>query len=368
MRFVVVGAGVFGSSLAWWLSRGGHELTLVDQFEPGDPRATSGGETRLMRCSHGGDMLYAESARRARTLWRELEAETGADILIETGVAWIVHRRDGWEAESEAVLNTLGIPAERVEADEGLLPGMNPEGVEYMLLEPEGGVLRAQRATETLARAARAHGARVIRGRAEPDGRRVRIGEETLEGDFVIWACGGWLGRMFPGVVEIRTTQQDLYFFAGEREWRASPAWVDFDEAMYGTGDLDDLGVKVAPDQDGPYLDPDVELPPTQTDTALRAQEFLARRFPDMATSELRSSRACRYELSPDTHFVAAPHPEFPDVWLLGGGSGHGFKHGPALAERVAGRLTAGEPLPDRFALGERVPGRSLRTAGWGVT
>jgi glycine/D-amino acid oxidase-like deaminating enzyme len=365
MRFVIVGAGVFGSSLAWTLARSGHDVVLVDQFEPGDPRSTSGGETRLLRSSHGPDREYPAMARRARTLWRELEAETGAELLVECGVAWIVHREDGWEADSEAALRELGIPVERVAPDQGLLPGMDPDGVAYLLLEPEAGVLRAQRATETLARAAREHGARIVRGRAEPDGSAVRLGGEVLDGDRVIWACGGWLGRLFPRALQIETTQQDLYFFEAGREWRAAPAWVDFDEAMYGTGDIDDIGVKVAPDTDGPHLEPDADLPPTRAGTELRAREFLAERFPDLAAAPLRSSRSCRYELSPDSQFICAPLPEDYGVWLMGGGSGHGFKHGPALAEKVAAALVDGERLPERFALGDRVPGRSLRTAGW---
>ena len=92
MRVVIVGAGTFGASLAWWLARRGDEVVLVDQFEPGDVRATSGGETRLIRCSHGADADYAAMARRARTLWRELEAEAGADLLTECGVSWFAHR------------------------------------------------------------------------------------------------------------------------------------------------------------------------------------------------------------------------------------------------------------------------------------
>src|SRR5215470_13729647 len=79
----IIGAGVFGSSLAWWLARAGWDVTLVDQFEPGDARATSGGETRLLRCGHGEDRLYAASAWRARALWRELEAEYGTELLVE---------------------------------------------------------------------------------------------------------------------------------------------------------------------------------------------------------------------------------------------------------------------------------------------
>jgi sarcosine oxidase len=366
MRFVVLGAGVFGGSLAWRLAREGHDVVLVDQFEPGDPRATSGGETRLIRCSHGSDEQYVMSARRARTLWRELEEDTGEELFIECGVAWISHTEDSWEARSEATLRKLGIPTERVGPEENLLPGMDPEGVSFLLLEPEAGVLRAQRATEALAKAARSHGARIVRGRAEPDGTTARIGDEVLEADHIIWACGGWLGRLFPGVVDIRTTQQDLYFFQAEREWRATPAWVDFEEAMYGTGDIDNLGIKVAPDEDGPYLDPDADLPPTRATTELRAHEYLSWRFPGLALAPMRSSRSCRYELSADSHFISAEHPEHRSVWLFGGGSGHGFKHGPAMAETLAATLTRGEQLPEIFSLSERrPPARSLRTAGW---
>src|SRR6201991_5205684 len=103
-RVVIVGAGTFGASLAWTLAGRGDEVVLVDQFEPGDRRATSGGETRLIRCSHGADADYTAMARRARTLWRELEAEACEELLIECGLAWFAYREDGWEAASERAL------------------------------------------------------------------------------------------------------------------------------------------------------------------------------------------------------------------------------------------------------------------------
>jgi len=144
------------------------------------------------------------------------------------------------------------------------------------------------------------------------------------------------------------------------------PAWVDYDRAMYGTADLDGLGVKAALDVEGPPLDPDAELEgdPT-TEPVVRA--YLRDRFPALEHAPLAEVRACRYELTRDSHFIAGRHPEHPGVWLVGGGSGHGFKHGPAMAERVVAAIAGGEPLPDRFGLGERVPARSLRTAGSGM-
>jgi sarcosine oxidase len=366
---VIVGAGTFGASLAWLLARSGADVTLVDQFEPGDPRATSGGESRLIRCGHGPDPGYTASARRARTLWRELEDESGEELLIECGLAWFAHRADGWEARSADTMAAQGIPHERLAPEDGarLFPSFDPAGLAFVLYEPEAGVLRAQRAVRALARRAAAHGATVLHERAEPDGDRARLGDgRTLEADAVVWACGAWLGRLFAEHVAIRSTRQELFFFDGGPAWRAEgvPAYVDFEHAIYGTRDIDGLGIKAAPDFDGPPLDPDAELPPATAEGEAVARAFLATRFPALAEAPLAGSKTCRYELSPDAHFVAAPHPEHRNVWLLGGGSGHGFKHGPALAERMAAALTGGEPLPARYGLGVRGPAETLRTAG----
>jgi sarcosine oxidase len=381
---VIVGAGTFGASLAWWLAREGVGVTLVDQFEPGDRRATSGGETRLIRCGHGDDAGYTASARRARTLWRELEAESGVEVLIECGVVWFASRADGWEAASEATMRAQGIPVERLSVDEGtrLFPSFRGDDLEFLLYEPEAGVLRAQKAIQTLAVRAYSHGAQLIRGRAVPDGDAVLVEEDgpsaatggrssaaarRLEADAVVWACGGWLGQLFPGLASVQTTRQDLFFMDGGEEWTHAPGWVEYDGAVYGTGDLDGLGVKGAPDFEGPPLAPDAELPPTDPANERWIRDYFARRFPALADAPLKGSTSCRYELSPDSHFIAAPHPEHPTVWLVGGGSGHGFKHGPAVAERLAAALRDGEPMPERFKLGERAAGKSMRTAGSGL-
>jgi sarcosine oxidase len=368
-RVVIVGAGTFGASLAWWCARRGDEVVLVDQFEPGDVRATSGGETRLIRCTHGRDADYSRSARRARTLWRELEAESGADLMSECGVSWFAHREDGWEADSLRVLGELGIPAQRLTVEEAatLFPSFKGDDLAWVLHEPEAGVVRAQKAVQTLAERAAAHGATIVHGRATPDGDRVVAGAargEVFEGDRVVWACGGWLAGLFPEHVRLRVTRQELFFFDGGPAWRHAPGWVDYDRAFYGTGDVDALGVKVAWDQEGPAIDPDAELPGPTELVERTSREYAATRFPALATAPLTGSKRCRYEISPDSHFIAAPHPEHANVWLVGGGSGHGFKHGPAMAERLTRAWDGEEPLPPRFALGERVYAASLRSAG----
>jgi glycine/D-amino acid oxidase-like deaminating enzyme len=384
VQIVIIGAGTFGASLAWQLARAGEDVTLVDQFEPGDRRATSGGESRLIRCSHGGDAYYTASARRARALWRELEAETGDELLVEIGMAWFAQREDGWEAESERAMTEQAIPCERLDPAEAakLFPSLGTDDLAFVLYEPEAGVVRAQRAVQALARQAVKHGARLVRGRATPDGDSAvlcasaaaaascgaLVSNERLEGDAVVWACGPWLGGLFGELVPLTVTCQELLFFDGGPAWRSPgvPGFVDYDLAMYGTGDLDELGVKVALDKEGPALSPDADLPAaSRTEAGVRA--YLARRFPALADAPLNEGRCCRYELSADSNFIAAAHPELERTWIVGGGSGHGFKHGPAIAERVAEAIRGGEPLPSRFGLGARAAGRSFRTAGSGL-
>jgi sarcosine oxidase len=347
-------------------------VTLVDQFEPGDRRASSGGETRLYRCGHGSDSDYTVMARRARTLWRELEEESGEEVFVECGLAWFAHRADGWEAESERTLSAHGIPVERLDvtAAAALFPSFRGDDLASVLLEPEAGVLRAERAVRALAAQAARHGARIVRARARPNGVRAALEDDSteLEGDVVVWAGGPWLTRLFPELVSLKVTRQELLFFDGGPLWRSPgvPAWCDYDRARYGTADVDAFGVKAAVDDEGPLVDPDAELPEDRT-TEPEVRGYLRDRFPALELAPLLAARSCRYELTRDTHFIAAPHPEHPSVWLVGGGSGHGFKHGPAIAERLAKGFRQGAPLPARFGLGVREPSRSMRTAGSGL-
>jgi len=350
---IVIGAGVFGASLADRLAREDWEVTLVERARPADSRAESGGESRLMRCSHGPDDFYARSARRAFELWREL----GQDVLVESGVVWFARSEDGWEADSEAVLRAQGIPAERLDpaAVERLYPSVNVADIAYGLHEPEAGVLRAADGVRALVARAQEAGARLVQAEPGP--------ADEHDADVVVWACGAWLARLFPELVPLRVTFQQLVLFEAPPEW-AGPGWVDFDAAFYGHARVEPYGFKVGPDLDGAPVDPD-ERPLEAAPEAIEiARQYLAHRFPGLAGAPLASAPGCHYSLTPDGQFIFDRHPERSNTWLLGGGSGHGYKHGPALAEHAAAVLGGrAEPEP-RFRLGERARSRSLRTAG----
>jgi sarcosine oxidase len=265
------------------------------------------------------------------------------------------------------VLRALGIACERVDPA-ALFPSVGTSDLAFALFEPEAGVLRARDATRVLAAQAVEAGASLLLAEARPAGADVAVGGgRVLEADHVVWACGAWLPGLFPGVVELRITQQDVFFFGADAAWRTPdvPGWVDYDGAAYGVGDLDGRGVKVSPDVEGPEIDAETAPRVPLAEHERRARAYLAHRFPALADAPLVGTRTCQYELTADTGFVVAPHPDHGGrVWLLGGGSGHGYKHGPATAEHAASVL-AGEAEPEpRFALGERTPSRALRTAG----
>ena len=356
----VVGAGVFGASIARELAKRGWAVTVVEQYAPGTVRSASGGDTRLLRMAHGANGWYADLAWRARSQWLELEEATGVRIFDPIGVAWFVHRDDGFEAASRPVLDALRVPYEWLTPEEAgrLYPTLAGDDLVAVLFETAAGVLHARRATQLLVETAERLGARLIPGRVTPG--------DDPPGDVVVWACGPWLRGLFPGLADVKVSRRDVFFFGGDAGWRDTPGFCDYDEAFYGHGELAGLGVKVAPDLPGDDVDPDTldrrPLPAWEE----TARAYAARRFPSLADAPLVGSRVCQYDLSPDTHFFVDRHPERPSWWIVGGGSGHGFKHGPAFAEYVVDCIE-GLRQPEAFhALGVRTGDAGLRTASYG--
>ena len=356
---LVVGAGVTGSAVARELARRGFDVTLAEQYAAGSVRSASGGDTRLLRAAHGDGEWYTDLARRARAQWLELQEERSTRLWEPTGLAWFAHRDDGFEARSVPVLAAAHIPYEWRTPDEAaeLFPSLGLDGLHGVLWEPDAGVLHARRATQLLAAEAGRLGARTIAARVRP--------EDEPEADVVVWACGAWLPALFPDEVEIRVERRDVFFLGGDASWRDTPGWVEYDTGFYGHGDIGGLGVKVAPDLPSDEVDPDTldRLPLAEREAA--AREFTARRFPSLAGAPVVGARVCQYDLSSDSHFVFGRHPDRPSWWLFGGGSGHGFKHGPALAEYIADCVEERRSPEPFHALGTRTGDAGLRTKSY---
>ncbi len=184
-----------------------------------------------------------------------------------------------------------------------------------------------------------------------------------VEADAFVFACGPWLATLFPDVVgaNVSATRQEVFYFgtpAGDARFTAPtlPVWMDFavgsrSGQIYGIPAAASSGFKVADDAPGPEIDPTGGDRRVSADGIARARAFLSRRFPALADAPLVGSEVCQYESTPDDHFIVDRHPRASNVWIVGGGSGHGFKMGPAVGEMVAS-LVAGDSVPDtQFSL-----------------
>ena len=376
MHVIVIGAGVFGTWTARWLVRRGASVTLIDQYGPGNSLASSGDESRVTRSAHGADDHYPRWQRRSLEQWLQLDP----GLFVRTGVVWIARSQDGFEARSADVLQRLGIPTEQLSPATMAerWPQMTADDLAWGLLEPEAGVLLARRAVAATARAFVDEGGVLRHGRASVDGEAVLVGEERLAADAFVFAAGPWLPKLLGSVpgMELEVPQQEVIYFAtppGDARFDAGsvPTWVEYEAAFYGLPSIEGRGFKVAPDWPGPAVDPDRQERRVSDERVEASRAYLRRRFPALADQPVAEGRVCQYELTADTHFIIDRHPSLPSAWIVGGGSGHGFKHGPAVGEYLSALLVEDDaaaaglaPPDDRFALRHREPAAGMRTSG----
>ena len=377
LHVAVVGAGVFGGWTALSLLGRGARVTLFDAWGPGHSRASSGGESRVIRGMYGPDRLYTEWVAHSLQVWREAEARWGIRLYHPTGCLWMFSTDDVYARSSLSLLEEVGLPAVEltVAAAGRRWPQVDFAGIRTVFFEEQAGYLRARRACQAVAAAVASQGGAVRRSAVRPGplGGRL-LGGLTLEdgsrfaADAYVFACGPWLGRLFPAEVgeRILPTRQEVFFFGtpeGDSRFDSAslPIWMEFGERIYygipGSGQGDGVrGFKVADDTRGEPIDPtgDERLP-TAVHLA-EAREVLARRFPGLAGAPVVETRVCQYENTPDGHFLVDRHPEADNAWLVGGGSGHGFKLGPALGEHVAGLVVDGASPLAQLRLAHRQP------------
>jgi sarcosine oxidase len=366
---VVVGAGVFGAWAAWHLAKRGQRVALLESYGPAHNRASSGGESRIIRMSYGPDEIYTRWSQHSLTQWRELFTSAGEKLFLETGVLWMAGEGDAYVRDSIANLLRYGVKHEVMGKRElqARYPQVDFENVACGLLETESGVLLARRAVNCVVESAKKTGVdyRVAQVALPRGSRKLReiqtsAGERISAGNFV-FACGPWLGKVFPEILgpRIFPTRQEVFFFAspaGDVRFAspALPTWLFQGDEVYGMPDIESRGLKLARDQHGERVDPDT-LSRLPTREAMEwAKNYVARRFPALQDAPITETRVCQYENTSNGDFLIDRHPELANVWLAGGGSGHGFKHGPALGEYTAA-MVLGEGTPEpRFSLASK--------------
>ncbi len=352
-HIAVIGAGAFGGWTALYLLRQGARVTLLDGWGSGNSRASSGGETRVIRGTYGPNQPYTKMAARATQLWKENEKRWNLKLLHQTGVLWMVTAGDDhFERESLPLLRDAGIAYQELSVQDmaARWPQINLEAVHWGIYEPDGGFLTARVACQAVLDGFLAEGGQYRQVAVIPrdlDGPWDRLSlsdGSKVDADHYVFACGPWLGKLFPEIVgnHIRPTKQDVFFLgtpAGDDRFTENqlPVWADHrDRFLYGIPGNQGRGFKVADDTRGPEFDPTSGERTVSVEGLKAIRDYVAFRFPALKDAPLLESRVCQYENTPDNNFIIDRHPRRDNVWLLGGGSGHGFKHGPALGEMVA--------------------------------
>ena len=363
---------MFGAWTAYKLRQDGASVLLLDAYGPGNSRASSGGESRMIRMGYGPDEIYSRMAQRSLVLWRELFGERH-NLFVKTGILWLARDRDPYCEATLATLERLGINHERLDHDElaQRFPQISLRQVTWGMIEPDSGVLLARRAVQVVAAQARALG---VDYREEaialPANGSIRTnsGEEIVARRYV-FACGPWLPKLFPELLRdrIHVTRQEVIFFgvpAGDDRYSVGvmPCWIDFNDLVYALPNIEGRGFKLAIDAHGPEFDPDTGTRVVSESGLSAVREYMAQRVPLLADAPVTETRVCQYENTSNGDFLIDRHPEFENVWLVGGGSGHGFKHGPAVSEYVCRIIYGNAATEPRFSLAtkERVQERKV--------
>ncbi|MEM7372566.1 MAG: FAD-dependent oxidoreductase [Bacteroidota bacterium] len=369
-EILVIGAGIFGVWTAFYLQELGAKVSLVDAYGPGNSRASSGGESRILRSDYGGKLMYSRLNVRAYELWNSWQESWGRNIMYPTGRLKMGDDSLKQKALKErASLQSLGVESDILNQKEIRYrwPQINAEGLEAGVYYPGGkggSTLMAREAIQLVAEQFVRKGGTLILGKARPgtsasgEMSQLLVNEtDQLSADTYIFACGPWMPRLFPDIFlpRIKVVRRDVLFVgipAGDDRFSYPrfPVWSfsnPEDARYYGVPDLRGRGLKVAPWPDNNGIDLDRDDRIVNMYELKRVHEFVAKRFPGLKEQPILETRVCQLSFSAEEDFIIDRHPAMSNVWFACAGSGHAFKHGPALGEYIARRIYAGEQFPE---------------------
>lgn len=376
MRYdaMVVGLGAVGSATLYQLARRGARVLGIDRFAPPHSFGSSAGETRITRIAVGEGEAYAPLAARSHELWREIESETGAELLVATGALILGsrgsaarhHGVDDFVGRTIECARRFGTAHEVLDAPAIAVrfPQLGLRGDEVACFEPGAGFVRPERCIAAQLELARRHGASVVTGAAvlgleaagNGDAVEVRTAEARFLAGQAVVAAGAWLPALLdPGLAApFRVYRQVQYWFDVEAAHdRYTPDRFPVFIWMFGDGEHDYFygfpaidgpagGIKLATEQYAHAVEPDA------VDRAVR-QEEPREMFARHVAGRLRGvegrmvrAKVCLYTATPDRGFVVDRHPGLPRVLLASACSGHGFKHSAGLGEAIAQQLLDG--------------------------
>lgn len=386
---LVVGLGAMGSACAYQLAKRGLDVTGIDQYVPPHALGSTHGDTRITRQATGEGPQYVPLVLRSQELWREIEAETGADLFTSCGVLMMnpvdirpnLHGVPDRSARVAELAESFNIEHEILDGDEigRRYPQFQLQGNYTAYLEPDSGFVRPEASVSAQLELAQRYGAtlrygeRVREVRGEQTGAVVITDLGQYAAEQVVVTAGPWVSGVLPelGLGDLLAIyRQVLYWWPIEPKEAASftpdrfPVFIwTFgprpSDNMYGFPAIDGAsgGLKMATEIYEGATTPDAMRRDVSKDEERHVYDHCVRsRIPALMPQALRAA-TCLYTVTPDYHFVIDQHPEHSQIFLVSPCSGHGFKHSAAIGESVSQWVAQGRPVVDLsfFSLGRFV-------------
>jgi glycine/D-amino acid oxidase-like deaminating enzyme len=340
----------------------GLSVVMIDQYGPGNPKSSSGGEVRGMRATYGDREHYSRWAIEAMERWKVREAEFGTRLFYQCGGLLVNREWTGQLTATRATFDKLKIPYEVVKHDDLMRrwPQVATETSEFFGFHtPMGGVLKAHDACVAVARSFEKKGGKFIVGKAELGGRAagrlqtltLSSGETVSAGTFVI-AAGPWLLTMFPDVLKNKLmVAKRGYYMVGTPPGDNRFSYPNLPNTGIGVPSVDGLGLAVLMGTGNKPVDPDThDRVPTAEDKAA-IKRILLSRFPALKDQPIVNAHICQSDNTVDGNFIIDRHPGLDNVWLVGGGSYHAFKMGPVAGDYTAHRIVGRDRNPELAAI-----------------
>lgn len=353
---IVAGVGAVGSATLYHLAKSGLRVAGLDPYAPGHSMGSSHGDTRIIRKAYFLHPEYLPLLNRSYDLWRELEAESGQDLMRITGLLCIGDEDSAFIQGIKRTFEANALPYEQLTAAEtrSQFPVFAVPDDMTVLHDHEGGYLRPEACVMAHAAQAEKLGAAVFAGeslrawRAEGDGVCVTTSRRELHADRLVLTTGAWVTPEFATLgVPLRVRRKVLFWHQCTQpdDFRDIPVWIwkNRGSDFYGFPSLDGATIKSAEDTGGSYLekpeDRDFHVFP-EDDANLTP--FLHEAFPGKV-GEVQHGKTCLYTDTSDRNFVIGFHPGHPQVLLASCCSGHGFKLSSAMGEVLAKTVQMGK-------------------------
>ncbi|HEX5796079.1 MAG TPA: FAD-dependent oxidoreductase [Geminicoccaceae bacterium] len=354
MRVIVAGGGIMGLCAAWALHRAGDEPVLFEQGPLPNPLASSTDQHRLIRFAYGAMTGYARMVQEAYGAWRRLFADLGQSHYRPTGTLVVAREEDGWVAQSARCLQDLGVALERWDGAElaRRLPFLDLAGTCYGLFTPSGGALFAERILRDLAgwlgaRGVALHDRTPVRA-VDPARALIRTADgREHRADLLVIAAGPWAPQLLPALAGRVTPSRQVAVYLEPPEdrlaaWQAAPMVLDQIEAtaggFYAVPPVDGTALKVGDHGFSLRGHPDHERAPTPAEVAAICA-LAETRLRDFGRYRVSAARTCFYAVAAQERFIVE---RCEQAWILAGFSGHGFKFGALIGERVAAAVGGG--------------------------